>query len=119
MTKTNLAETKRVEEALDEDLNLQDKRTFFEGTVDSVDVDGVAWLSPRETRPPPLPGSSISIFSSFGVLRSSSPETSLSCPLAKLSLFGGGRKFSTVRFNRSPPFALIFSRISLGGGSLL
>ena len=69
--------------------------------------------------PPPLPGSSTSIFSSFGVLPSSSPDPSLSLPLTICSRLCGGRKFSKVLVNSSPPFALTSSRISLGGGSCL
>ena len=72
--------------------------------------------SPLVLRPPapPLPGSSMSILSSFGVL-ASSPSESLS-PLARLERFGGW-KFSTVRLSMSPPLAVNFSRISTGGGS--
>ena len=66
--------------------------------------------SPLDVRPPPLPGSSISIFSSFGVF-SSSPSESLM--LAR----PGGLKFSTVRVSMSPPLAVSFSSISIGGGS--
>lgn len=56
----------------------------------------------------------MSIFSSFGVFGPSPPE-SLS-PLTKLDLWGG-LKFSNVRLRMSPPFAVNFSRISIGGGS--
>lgn len=70
-------------------------------------------------------GSSMSIFSSFGVFTGSrsepSPSLSLSTSFAELSASRppGMRKFSSVRFSKSPPLAVTSSRISFGGGSLL
>jgi hypothetical protein len=66
----------------------------------------------------------MSILSSLGVRftsPSSSSSSESSSPLRKrsVSLLLGGKKLSTVRFSRSPPFADTSSRISFGGGSRL